>query len=105
MVHSTAMPHARPLFADSLSKFISVVTGLRDNWRIEDEQQARQPDEKAFEPRQYWYRGVSKANYDLKPKMYRKSGYEAVRKYARRKANENEITRAFKSSAAQLTAC
>lgn len=96
------MPRAKPLFADSLLKFLSVVTELRDNWRAEDEVEARRRREKPFEPRQYWYRGVSKANYDLKPKLYRKSGFEAVRKYARIKANEDEITRAFKSSATQL---
>jgi voltage-gated potassium channel Kch len=96
------MPPKKPLFADSLSSFLSVVVELRNTWRGEDEADARRRRLKHFEPGQYWYRGVSKANYDLKPKVYRKSGFEAVRKYMRTTTDEEEVRRAFKSSAVQL---
>jgi len=92
----------KSLFADSFLKFVTVVTELRDDWRREDEKKAKTCGNKNFEPGGDWYRGVSKANYDLKPKVYRKSGFEAVRKYNRIKTDEDEIKRAFKSSAVQL---
>lgn len=92
----------KPLFADSFAGFHSVVSQLRDRWRIEDEQEAKKCGDKNFQPSQFWYRGVSSADYDLKPKLYRKSGFEAVRKYPRKKSNEDEIRRGFKSSAMQL---
>jgi hypothetical protein len=91
-----------PLFADSISQFLSLVIKLRDDWRREDEKIARRRGSKKFEPSDYWYRGVSRANYDLKPKVYRKSGFEAVRKFNRTTTDEHEIRRAFKSSAVQL---
>jgi hypothetical protein len=78
------------------------VKKLRDDWRRQDKEAAKGRHDKNFEPSQYWYRGVSKKNYDLKPKMYRKSGFEAVRKFVRTNTNEDEIKRAFKSSATQL---
>jgi hypothetical protein len=96
------MPSDKELFADSVSKFLSVVKGMRDNWRREDEKKAKRAGKKNFEPGPDWYRGVSRANYDLKPKVYRKSGFEAVRKYNRAETDEHEIRRAFKSSAMQL---
>jgi hypothetical protein len=92
----------KPLFADSFAGFHSVVSQLRDRWRIEDERKAKKRGDKNFEPSQFWYRGVSRANYELKPKLYRKSGFEAVRKYPRNKSNGDEIRRGFKSSAMQL---
>lgn len=96
------MPAPHPLLADSIAKFLSVVMDLRDEWRHEDEKQAKKRGDRHFEPGQYWYRGVSKASYDLKPKIYRKSGFEAVRKYDRARTDEHEIRRGFKSVARQL---
>jgi hypothetical protein len=95
------MPN-KPFLADSFASFHSIVIKLRDEWRTEDEKEAKKCGEKNFEPAQYWYRGVSNANYPLKPKLYRKSGFEAVRKFPRTKSNEDEIRRGFKSCAMQL---
>jgi FRG domain-containing protein len=92
----------RPLVAESLPEFLSTVVKLRNKWRNEDEKRATNRGDKTFEPGQDWYRGVANANYDLKPKVYRKSGFEAVRRYARQKTDEQEIRRAFKSCAAQM---
>ena len=78
------------LFVDSLKGFLSTVVELRDKWRTEDENQAKKCGDKNFEPGQYWYRGVSDANYELKPKLYRKSGFEAVRKFSRKRSDEDE---------------
>jgi hypothetical protein len=64
----------KPLFADSFADFHSVVSQLRDKWRVEDEQEAKKCGDKNFEPSQFWYRGVSRANYELKLKLYRKVG-------------------------------
>jgi FRG domain-containing protein len=90
------------LHVGSLKSFLTTVVELRDDWRTEDEKEAKKCGEKNFEPGQYWYRGVSDAGYDLKPKIYRKSGFDAVRKFSRKKPNEDEIRRGFKSSAMQL---
>jgi hypothetical protein len=94
----------KALTANSLAAFHSVVVELRDQWREAERQEAKKCGEKHFEPNQYWYRGVSNANYELKPKLYRKSGFEAIRKFARSKPDEDEIRRGFKSSALQLMA-
>ena len=95
----------KPYVTNSLAAFHSVVTELRDQWRKDEQNQAKKREDKSdFEPNQYWYRGVSNANYELKPKLYRKSGFEAVRKYPRSKPNEDEIRRGFKTSALQLMA-
>jgi FRG domain-containing protein len=95
------MPTHNPS-ANSISKFLSIVIELRDKWRKEDETDAKLRKEKHFEPGQLWYRGVSKATYDLKPKIYRKPEFAAVRKYNRAKTDEDEVRRGFKSSARQL---
>jgi hypothetical protein len=87
---------------DSLGAFLTAVTALRDEWRTKDEEEAKRCGDKPFEPGQDWYRGVSDASYELKPKLYRASGFEAVRKFSRKKPNEDEIRRGFKSSAMQL---
>jgi len=87
---------------DSLRGFLNTVIELRDKWLSKDEKKAKQHGDKSFEPGQCWYRGVSDATFELKPKIYRKSGFEAVRKFSRSKSNEDEIRRGFKSSAMQL---
>lgn len=94
----------KPLVANSLAAFHSVVIELREKWRKDEQKRAKKREEKNFEPSQYWYRGVSNANFELKPKLYRKSGFEAIRKYRRSRPNEDEIRRGFKTSALQLMA-
>lgn len=95
----------KPRVANSLGTFLSVVIELRDQWRKDDQEQAKRCEDKSdFEPNQYWYRGVSKANYELKPKAYRKSEFEGIRKFSRSKPDEEEIRRGFKTSALQLMA-
>lgn len=105
LIHSVgglAVSVSKPLCAESLGSFLSTVVQLRDKWRSEDEKEAKRHGAKNFQPSQYWYRGVSKSSHELKPKLYRKSGFESVRKYPRSKSNEDEIRRGFKSCALQL---
>jgi hypothetical protein len=87
--------------AGPLSAFLARVKAVRDEWREKDKQEWEECEEKEFEPNAYWFRGVSKVEYELKPKIYRKSGY-TLRKYPRKKATEDEIRRGFKSRATQL---
>jgi len=95
----------KPLVANSLGTFLSVVIELRDQWRKDDQEKAKKCEDKGdFEPNQYWYRGVSKTNYELKPKVYRKSEFVGIRKFSRSKPDEEEIRRGFKTSALQLMA-
>jgi hypothetical protein len=96
------MSTTKSLFADSFLKYVAIVTQLRNEWRMEDQKESKKRGNKSFEPGGDWYRGVSSASYDLKPKVYRKSGFEAVKKYGTKKTDEDEIRRAFKSSAVQL---
>lgn len=91
-----------PQVANSMTSFIERVLYVRDVWREEDRKRSKKCGAKTFEPRQYWYRGLSKASYDLKPGLYRKSGFEAVRKFQRDRSDEQEIQRGFKSCASQL---
>src|SRR5437879_6238257 len=95
------MPANKQRSASSVADFLSVVTELRKEWCEEDKKEWKS-DDKDFEPSQFWFRGVSRPTYELKPKVYRKSGFDAVRKYPRTEFNENEIRRGFKSCGSQL---
>jgi hypothetical protein len=87
--------------SDPLADFLVAARKLRDQWRDEDEQEGKDCGEEEYEPPPCWFRGVSRVDYKLEPKLYRPTGYH-LRKYPRQVPDENEITSGFKHRAAQL---
>ena len=98
------MPRAKPLFADSLLKFLSVVTGAcattgEPKTRLKQDGVARS----LLSQGSIGIGACRRRTNDLKPKLYRRM--PALKLYENilpSKTNEDEITRAFKSSATQL---